>query len=159
MMNTWFTDLIRGANERLFSEGDLTRIMAYYATVPARLRLGEELERLEPNLVKPLHAELVKRYPDRPLYTRRFAQDLVEGLRPMYRAVLADDPRLFRHRWIDHLLDATEATGVDRGEIRDAYAVLRELLERQLPRGAWEHLEPEFAELTDALTRGPRVRA
>lgn len=159
MLNTWLTDVIRSTNERLFSESDLTRIAAYHATVPARLRLSEELERLEPTLVKPLHAELLKRFPGRTLYTRRLVQDLVEGLRHVNRAVLADDLRLLRRRWVDHLVEATSATGTDPDEVRDACVVLRELLERQLPRSAWEVLEPAYADMLDALTRGPAARA
>lgn len=159
MINTWFTDIIRTTNERIFSEADLTRIMAYYATVPARLKLSEELERLEPTLVKPLQAELAKRYPSRALYTRRFAQDLVESLRYINRAVLADDFRLLRRRWVDHLVQLLDATGTDPQEVLDAYQVLRELLERQLPRSAWEVFEPVFTEMLDALTRGPALRA
>jgi len=159
MLNTWLTDIVRSTNERIFSESDLTRIMAYYATVPARLRLCEELERLEPTLVKPLHAELLKRYPGRSLYSRRLVQDLVESLRYVNRAVLADDVKLLRRRWVDHLVEATDATGTDPQEIRDAYVVLRELLERQLPRSAWEVLEPAYVDMLDALTRGPAIRA
>lgn len=159
MMNTWFTDIVRSANERVFSEADLTRITAYYATVPARLKLSEELERLEPNLVKPLHAELVKRFPGRALYSRRVVQDLVESLRYLNRAVLADDLRLLRRRWVDHLMDTCAATSVDVREVLDAYAVLREQLERQLPRSAWEVLEPAYADMLDTLTRGPAVPA
>jgi hypothetical protein len=159
MTNTWFTDLVRAANERPLGESDLTRIAAYYATAPARLRLSEELERLEPGLVKPLHAELVRRYPDRPLYARRLVQDLVEGLRHLNRAVLADDLRLVRRKWVDHLIDAAAATDTDPAHICDAYAVLGELLERQLPRSAWEVLRPAFADMLDALTRGPAVPA
>jgi hypothetical protein len=60
---------------------------------------------------------------------------------------------------VDHLIEAAEATDTDPAEIRDAYAVLRELLERQLPRSAWEVLEPAFADLFDALTRGPAIHA
>ena len=159
MINTWFTDIIRTTNERIFAEADLTRIAAYHATVPARLRLSEELERAEPGLVKPLHAELAKRFPGRPLYNRRFAQDLVESLRYLNRAVLADDLRLVRRRWVDHLIEVLDATGTDPQEVIEAYGVLRELLERQLPRSAWEVLEPAYADMLDALTRGPAVRA
>jgi hypothetical protein len=159
MMNTWFTDIVRASNERLFSESELTRIAAYYATVPARLKLSEELERLEAGLVKPLHAELVKRFPGRTLYARRLVQDLVESLRHLTRAVLADDLRLLRRRWVDHLLEAAGAAGIDTEELRDAYLVLRDLLQRQLPASAWDVLEPAYADVLDALTRGPAVPA
>lgn len=151
-MTTWLTDITRTTNERLLSDADLTRISEYYSTVPARLRLGEELERLEPGLVKPLHAELAKRFPDRKLYTRRLAQDLIEGLRHLNLSVLADDPRLVKHRWTTHLSRAVVAQGADLAEVRDAYAVLREQLEKQLTRSAWEVLQPAYDDLTDSLT-------
>ncbi len=159
MINTWFTDIIRTTNERIFSDADLTRIMAYYASVPARLRLSEELERLEPTLAKPLLTELSKRFPGRSLYNRRFAQDLIESLRYINRAVLADDLRLLRRRWVDHLIEVLDATGTDPQAVIDAYGVLRELLERQLPRSAWEVLEPAYTDMLDALSRGPALRA
>jgi Phycobilisome protein len=151
-MNTWLTDITRKTNERLFADGDLTRMTEYFATVPARLKLGEELEKLEPTLTKALHAELARRHPDRPLYSRRFAQDLVEGLRHLNRAVLADEPRLLHARWTDHLVRVLAAVDIDSGEARDAYAVLRELLERQLTRSAWEVARPTFDDMTESLT-------
>jgi len=154
MMNTWFTDIVRSTNEQILPDADLARIMAYYATVPARLRLSEELERLEPNFVKNLQVELSKRHSDRSLYNRRFTQDIVESLRHLNRSVLADDPRLLRCRWIDHLLEVTAATNTDPAVVRDAYVALRDLLERQLPRSAWDVLEPAYTDLLDALTRG-----
>ncbi len=157
MMNTWLTDIIRTTNEALFNEADLTRIMTYYASMPARLKLSEELERLEPTLVKSLQTELSKRYPDRSLYSRRFIQDIVESLRCVNRAVLADDLRLLRYRWIDHVLDVATAANIDLQEIRDAYLSLREILQSSLPRSAWETLEPAYEELLDALTRSPKT--
>jgi hypothetical protein len=72
--------------------------------------------------------------------------------------LLADDMRLLRRRWVDHLVEATEATGTDPQEIRDAYVILSELLERQLPRSAWEVLEPALADMLDTLTRGVAAR-
>lgn len=157
MINTWFTDIIRTANERPFNEAELTRIMAYYDTMPSRLQLNEELERLEPTLIKPLHAELAKRFPGRELYSRRFVQDLVESLRWLNQAVLVDDLRLLRRRWTTHLLDVLEATDTDPQEVRDAYEVLGKMLQAQLPRSAWEVLEPAFNSVLDALARKPIV--
>ena len=151
-MTTWLTDIVRTTNERLLSDADLTRVAEYYATVPARLRLGEELERLEPNLVKPFHAELAKRFPDRGLYTRRLAQDLVEGLRHLNLSVLADEPKLLKRRWTSHLTRAAVAQGVAVAEVRDAYAVLRELLEAKLTKSAWEVAQPAYDDLLDSLT-------
>lgn len=158
-MNTWFTDIVRTTNERVFSETDLTRIMAYYATMPARLKLSEELERFETASLKPLHAELVKRFPGRTIYSRRLAQDLLESLRYLNRAILLDDLKILRRQWIDHLVTVTLTTGTDPQVLLDAYGVLREMLERQLSRSAWELLEPAFAEILDGLTRGPAIAA
>ncbi|CAN5350883.1 hypothetical protein BH11PLA2_BH11PLA2_31450 [soil metagenome] len=158
-MNTWFTDIVRTTNERLFSESDLTRIMTYYSTVPARLKLSEELERLEPTLLKPLHAELLKRFPGRTLYSRRLVQDLVESLRHLNRSVLTDDLKLLRRPWVDHVLEVVDATGVDATEITDAYGVMREMLKKQLPKSAWEVLEPAYEDMLDALTRGTALAA
>ncbi|MDW8244630.1 MAG: hypothetical protein RMJ88_15595 [Thermogemmata sp.] len=158
MMNTWFTEIIRNANESIFSESDLTRIMAYYASMPARLKLSEELEKLEPSLTRKLHNELSNRYPGRRLYSRRLVQDIVESLRHINRAILADDMRLLRYRWIDHLLEVGAALNLDMQEIRDAYVVLGEILQAKLPRSAWALLEPVLAEINDALTRGPALR-
>ncbi len=156
-MNTWFTDIVRNANERLFNETELNRIMVYYTSMPTRLRLCEELEKLEPTLVKPLHAALLKKYPGHTLYSRRFVQDLVESLRYLNRAAMADDMKLLRRRWTDHLIEATTATGIDPQEVLNAYVVMREMLEKQLPRSTWEALEPYYSDLTDALSRGPAL--
>jgi hypothetical protein len=154
MINTWFTEIIFTANERLFNDEELARIQSYYTSVPTRLKLVEELEKHEQTLMRNLHKELQRRYPDRSIYTRRFAQDLVEGLRHLARAVLADDMRLLRHRWIDHMLAVVVTTNIDPQWFADAYAVLRELLQRQLTRSVWEVLDPAWNEIIDSLTRG-----
>jgi hypothetical protein len=157
MFNTWMTDIVRTTNERIFSEADVSRMMAYYGSMPARLKLCEELERLEPTLLKPLLAELGKRFAGRSLYTKRFVQDILESLRHLNRAVLADDLKLVRRPWVDHVVEVAAATDTDTREILDAYTVLREMLVKQLPRSAWEVLEPAYDDMLDALTRGPAV--
>jgi hypothetical protein len=154
-MNTWLTDIIRKTNERPFSEADVARITAYYAKLPARLRLCEELERLESGLARRLHEELGKRHPERLVYSRPLAQDLVESLRHLNLSILADDPRLLRYRWTEHLTRLLPELGVDPAEIRDAYLILREILESRLTGSSWEVFRPAFDEMTDALTAVP----
>lgn len=156
-MNTWLTDIIRRTNEKVYSETDLTRIMAYYARVPVRLRLGEELAKLEPTLGRKLHDELVRQYPDRSLYTRPFAQDLVEGLRHANLAVLADEPKLLRARWTDHLARLIPSLGVDPLEVRDAYQVLRGILETRLTASTWDVLRPVYDDMTETLSAIPTL--
>ena len=160
-MNTWLTDIIRKTNERPFSDADLARMMAYYAKLPARLKLAAELEKQEPGLAKKLHDELAKRFPDRPLYTRPLAADLVESLRHVALAALADDPTVLQRRWTDHLGRLLPALDVDPMEVRDAYLALRDLLEKKLTQTAWDAFHPTFDEMTDALTAipGPAVPA
>jgi hypothetical protein len=159
MFNTWFTDIVRTTNEKPFTDGDLARIMAYYGTVPQRLKLTEELERLESTLLKPLQAELAKRFPGRALYTKRLVQDILESLRHLARAVLADDLKLLRKPWVDHVVEVLSATETDAQEVIDVLGVLREMLVKQLSRSAWEMLEPAYDDMLDALTRGPAVAA
>ena len=156
-MNTWLTDIIRRTNERPFAEADLARIMAYYARVPARLKLGDELARLEPNLARKLHDELAQQYPDRAVYTRPLAQDLVESLRHVNLSVLADDPCLLRQRWTDHLGRLLPALGVNPADVRDAYLVLRQVVEARLTASSWELFRPAFDDMTDALTVTPEA--
>jgi hypothetical protein len=158
-MNTWLTDIMRKANERPFPEADVARMTAYYARLPARLKLGEELERAEAGLARRLHEELTKRYPDRQTYSRPLAQDLVESLRHVNLSVLADDPRLLRYRWTEHLARVLPELGVDPLEVRDAYLVLRELIEGRLTGSSWEVFRPAFDEMTDALTAVPAPTA
>lgn len=158
-MNTWLMDIIRKANERPFSEADVARMTAYYAKLPARLKLSEELERLEGGLARRLHEELGKRYPGRQVYSRPLAQDLVESLRHVNMSILSDEPRLLRHRWTEHLARLLPELGVDPAEVRDAYFVLREMLEVRLTGSSWEVFRPAFDEMTDALTAVPAPAA
>lgn len=151
-MNTWLTDILRTTNERLFSDADLARVTEYYSTVPSRLKLGQELEKLEAGLSRQLLAELTRLHPDRPLYSRRFAQDLVESLRHVNLAVLADEPRLLHDRWTAHLGDVLAGAGVDPGEVHDAYGSLRDLLKKQLTATAWEAFRPTFDDMLEALS-------
>lgn len=156
MMNTWFTEMISNSNEAIFCDADLTRFMNYFASMPARLKLNDELQALESSLGKLLSNELSKRFPNRALYSKRFVQDIIESLRYVNRAVLADDVRILRYRWLDHVLDVAAAMNIDVQEIRDAYLVLRDLLKKSLPRSAWDALEPFYEEILDSLTRNPR---
>jgi hypothetical protein len=154
-MNTWLTDIIRKANERPYTEADVARMMAYYSRLPSRLKLSEELERQEAGLARKLHDELAKRYPDRPLYTRPFAQDLVESLRHVNLSLLADEPKLLRYRWTEHLAKLVPALGVDPMDVRDAYLTLRDVLETRLTGASWDVFRPAFDEMLDALTAIP----
>jgi hypothetical protein len=151
-MKTWFTDIVRTANERMFDDDELNRFAVYYASMPARLKLAEELEKLEAMLSKTLHKELTKQYPERSLYTKRAVQDLVEGLRHVYTSVFADDVGPMRRRWIDHLLQAAQALQLDLVHIHDAYLMLRDLLKKHLSRSTWDVLAPTYEELLDDLT-------
>ena len=153
-MNTWFTDIIRHANERLFTDAELTRIMEYYGTIPVRLKLGEELEKLEPELLKILKANLAERFPDRALYSKELLQDLVESLRHVNLAILLDDPKLLRERWTDHVTSVMADLGIERHEVHDAYASMRVMLEKKLTRTTWEIMQPLYDDLADTFTAG-----
>jgi isopentenyl diphosphate isomerase/L-lactate dehydrogenase-like FMN-dependent dehydrogenase len=156
-MNTWFTDIVKDANERTLSDQELERIMVYYSGMPARLRAAEEVEQLEGELASTLYVELKKAHPKRTLYTRRFVQDALEGLRPMTQAMLADEPRLFRHRWLHHLTRVIDELQVDPAEVWDVYARIRQRAAERLSHHSRELLDPYFDELADALAATPAL--
>jgi len=151
MMNSWFTEMVFAANERLFREDELVRIEAYLQTVPNRLKLLEELEKNEETLIKQVYKDLQKRYPRRNLYTRRLVQDVVEGLRYVGRAILADDMRLLRSRWISHMARMVYNLRIDPTVFTDLYNVLAEHLQRTLTRELYQLIEPAIKEITAAL--------
>jgi len=151
-MNTWLTDIVRDANERAFNDHELERIMVYYGGLPARLRAAEEVEQLEGELAGTLFTELKKKHPRRSLYTRRLIQDLLEGLRPMVQAMLADEPKLFRQRWVNHLTRVVAEMGLEPSEIQDVYDLILERTNGKLASHSRELLQPYFDELSDALT-------
>jgi hypothetical protein len=155
-MNTWLTEIITNANERTFNDREMERMLVYYNSLPARLRAAEEVEQLEVELTGTLHAELRKKHPRRTLYTKRVVQDLLEGLRHLAHAAVADEPRLFRRRWVAHLKRLVEDLPLDPGEVRDVYVTIAERLERKLSAASYECLQPFLEELLDALT-GPQA--
>ncbi|QJW97810.1 globin family protein [Frigoriglobus tundricola] len=151
-MNTWFTEIVRDANERALNDQELERITVYYGGLPARLRAAEEVEQLESELAGTLFGELKKKHPYRTLYTRRLVQDLLESLRHMVQAMLADEPRMFRHRWVNHLTRVVAELDLDPGEIQDVYALVLDRSAGKLANHSRELLQPYFDELADALT-------
>lgn len=158
-MNTWFTDIVKDANERPFSDQELERVMVYYGGLPARLRAAEEVEQFEGELAGTLFVELKKKHPKRPLYTRRLILDVLESLRPMTQAMLADEPRLFRHRWVHHLARVVEELDLDPAEVWEVYAVIQERAAGRLSHHTRELLHPYFEELADALAPAPALAA
>lgn len=150
-MNTWFTEIVKDANERTLSDGELERVMVYYGGMPARLRAAEEIEQLEGELAGTLYTELKKKHPLRSLYTRRFVLDVLESLRPMTQAMLADEPRLFRLRWVYHMSRVVDELGLDTEEVREVYEVILERASTRLSQHSRELLRPYFDEVIDAL--------
>ncbi|MGL6097529.1 MAG: hypothetical protein ACRC7O_17245 [Fimbriiglobus sp.] len=150
-MNTWFTDMVKDANERCFSDPELERIMVYYSGLPARLRASEEVEQLEGELAGTLFTELKKKHPKRALYTRRLVQDVLESLRPMTQAALADEPRLFRARWLDHTKRVVDELDLDPAELREIFEVIQERAAGRLSQHTRDLLRPYFDEVFEAL--------
>jgi hypothetical protein len=157
-MSTWFLEIMKNANERMFSDFELERIMLYYNRLPARLRAAESVERVEGELISKLVAELKERFPERTLYTPRFVQDVVESLRHMVLSLLADEPRLFRTRWLNHLTTVVRTLELDPRDVRDVYELMRELLSTRLSAQAEDLLQPYFEEVADALSPARSVR-
>ena len=151
-MNTWFTDIVRDANERAFSDPELERIMVYYGGLPARLRAAEEVEQLEGELAGTLFGELKKKHPKRTLYTRRLVQDVLESLRHMAQSMLADDPDLFRRRWTDHVEQVVAELALDPAELADVYDLIQEKAAGKLTAHSRELFQPYFDEMAEALS-------
>ena len=151
-MRTWLTDIVREANERTFTDAELERMTVYLTGLPARLRAAEEVEQFEADLATTLYPELKKKHPTRVLYTRRFVQDVVESLRHLVHAALADEPVLFRRRWLGHLCRVIDELGLDPAEVREVYEAIRDRAAGRLTRSTRELVDPYFDELVDALT-------
>jgi len=149
-MNTWFTDIVKDANERPFSTAELDRVMAYYASFAARLKAAEEVESTEAELLRNLHNELRKKYPGRALYNKKTVGDLIEGLRPLTQAMLLDESRFLRERWLNHLCRVIEESDTEPEEVRDLYAEVAYHLDRKLSPASREFLQPLIDELLEA---------
>lgn len=150
MIRTWWATLLTDANERILAPDDLSRIEAYYRTVPDRLKAAESLEMCEGGLAEEIYSELRKRHPDRPAYTRRLAHDLSETLRVVAQAMLADEPGLLDRQLTDHVRELVAGLMFPAEELRDAFAVLREKVMARLNATASALTEPYFARLVSA---------
>ena len=157
-MNTWFTDVVKDANERAFNDHELERIMVYYGGLPTRLRASEVIEQVERELASSLLGDLERKFPERSLYGRRLVRDLLESLRHLTHAMLADDPRLFQRRWLGHMTRTLAELDVDPTEIRDVYDLIRERLDARLGSQGRDLIRPYFDELAEALTPAPAAR-
>jgi hypothetical protein len=149
---------VKDANERCFSDPELERIMVYYSGLPARLRASEEVEQFEGELAGTLFTELKKKHPKRPLYSRRLIQDVVESLRPMTQAALADEPRLFRARWLDHMRRVVDELDLDPSELREVYEVIQDRAAGRLSQYTRDLLRPYFDEVLEALAPATPTR-
>ncbi|MFO0798589.1 MAG: hypothetical protein U0804_14030 [Gemmataceae bacterium] len=110
------------------------------------------MEQVEGELAGTLFTELKKKHPKVPLYTRRLVQDVLESLRPMVQAMLADEPRLFRHRWVAHLERVVDEMGLDPAELLEVYTLIQVRTAAKLSKHSRELLQPYFDELADALS-------
>ena len=106
-MNPWLITLVKDANERLLTEKEVERFIAFLDTLPARIKLSEDLEKFEPEILAALTKELPAAYPDRPGYSRLVIQDVVESLRHLFVSVFVDEPEFLKLRfsraWTDEL--------------------------------------------------------
>lgn len=146
MTNTWLEDLIRETNERFFNDDELDRLTAYYSSLPERIQASGELERLEARLAESFPTEVI--FSMSPGGSRRLALDFLECLRPLALSVLADDPILFRRRWLDQLPRLIEATKISVDEVARCCQRLREHLAGALSPHSGMLIFPLFAELT-----------
>jgi hypothetical protein len=150
-INTWLNDLVKNANERLFNDAELERMIAHGDTVNNRLKGIEELERLEIELQKTLPEELKQRYPDRPLYSRRLVLDVLESLRHVGLAMLFDEPRLLHERWIAPMLQVVDLMDIQPGHVLDIYRAIQEKLDKKLTKTSRELIQPYLTANLEAL--------
>jgi hypothetical protein len=154
-MNTWLTEIIKDANERPYNDRELERILVYYAGMPTRLKVAEQIEQLEAELTNSLPAELKRRYPQRNLYTKRLVLDLLESLRHFTVALLAEEPRLFRERWLHHLARVLQELSIDPTEISDVYLIIAERLKAKVGVTNHDLLQPLLDDLFQTLEATP----
>jgi hypothetical protein len=147
-MKTWFTELISQANERLLNDSEFERIFVYFDSLPNRLGAIEELERCEGDLRQSLLSEVRTRYPDRTIYDKTFINDIVSAIRLAAQAMLADEPRLVRERWVDHALLVCSTLDVPLAYVGDVFTLARGRLERSLSKEAMATFSPYLTELT-----------
>jgi hypothetical protein len=69
----------------------------------------------------------------------------------MTQAMLADEPKLFRQRWVNHMVRVVAEMDLDPAEIQDIYALVWERATGKLAAHSRELLEPYFDELAEAL--------
>jgi len=154
-MNTWFTEIVRDANERLFSPAELDRIMAYYSSMPARLKAAEEIEVIDADFNRNLLVEMRKKFPNRELYSKRVILDLLDGLRVLAQALLMDEPQFLRDRWIFHLIRVIEESGIDPDHVRDVYVEMGNVLNHRLSASSRELMGPLLQELIESTSLVP----
>lgn len=147
-MKTWFTDIISQANERLLNDSEFERIFVYFDSLPSRLGAIEELERSEPDLRQSLLSEARTRYPDRTIYDKNLINDILGAIRFAAQAMLADEPRLIRERWVDHALQVCTILDVPPAYVGDLLTLAKGRLERVLSKESMATFSPYLAELT-----------
>ena len=79
-------------------------------------------------------------------------QDVLESLRIMAQAMLADEPKLFRLRWLNHMGRVVEELELDPSEIQDIYALIQDKAAAKLSAHSRELMQPYFDELAESLS-------
>jgi hypothetical protein len=130
-MNPWLINLVKDVNERMMSDQEAERVIAYFDSLPQRVRLGEELERMESELVARTLKEMTADYPERG-YTRGIVQDLVESLRHLFVASFVDEPSVLTVRWTDHLESLIADGSLERDWVGPVYRSIDKQIRKQL---------------------------
>lgn len=151
-MNPWLINLVKDANERMLSVQEVERVIAFLDGLPARIKLGEDLERLEPEIVNALVKELPAAHPGRPGYTRVAIQDVVESLRHLFVSVFVDEPEFLRLRWTDNLAATLRESELDEEWAADIYRAADEKLRKLLRGTSLELYRPAMDQMMESVS-------
>ncbi|VTR98397.1 globin family protein [Tuwongella immobilis] len=150
-MTPWLNEMLYSVNERFFTPAELDKVRTYVNSVTPRMRVAEEIEKMESWLERELITQLARQHPTRTCYNQRFVRDVIESMRVVVQSMLADDPRLLQYRVTDHLTALVRNLEIPAEVVAAPYHLLQTLLAEKLGVSQWGILEPYLSQITDAL--------
>lgn len=146
MMNSRVQTIVRSAEGRYFTAQERRELLAYAASVPQRLEVTEQLERLEDTLLAAVTDEVKRRHPEFATHREqpwaRLYRDLQLVLRTASQALVSADLAQFEERVLYWLHSIATVSRVPPAFQRECYTLLRDECQNRLTEKSYELLAP-----------------
>lgn len=145
-MSTLLHKLSIEADGRYFTPEERQRILSYAESLPERLTVAENLERIEEAALRSVIEEMQSRYPNFARYhdqawARQF-RDMQLVLRAAASAMVLDDPSEMDDRLLYWMRTMFAASNYTPDFVRDCFSRLRDVVRERLEASSADKMSP-----------------